>query len=82
MEIEYSTEIKGKVFAYRFTTFEMEVIAKALKPEVKRLEKKIQKIRDDPNNEGQATYACRIDEIRGDIESINEIIEVFNGSSK
>lgn len=77
MEKEYSNEVKGRVHAYRFTTDEKQIIAKALKPEIKKLEKKIQKIENDPNNEGQVTYACRIDQLENQKKELLFIINEF-----
>lgn len=36
MEIEYSTEVKGQVHAYRFASWEKITIAKALEPVIKK----------------------------------------------
>ena len=63
MEFEYSNDVKGKVIAYQFDTWEKETIATALKPVVKNLEKKIEKVRNHPKNEGQVKYAVQIDEL-------------------
>ena len=78
MEVEYSNELRGKIFAYRFCDWEKKLIAKALKPEVQKLEKKIIKIENNPKNEGQATYSEAIREIRLEIKMIEEIIKEFN----
>jgi hypothetical protein len=78
MEIEYSREVKGKVYAYRFHQWEKSIIAKALKPEIKKLQKKIEKIENDPNNEGQCTYADQIYELRYEIIAIEDIIKKFS----
>jgi Zn-dependent oligopeptidase len=77
MEIEYSNEVRGKVFAYRFTGVEQRHIVDALKPVVKKLEKRIDKIRNHPKNEGQATYACQIDAIRHEIKALEFIIKTL-----
>lgn len=75
MEFEYSQEVKGKVIAFRFEKWEQLLIAKSLKPEVKKLQKKIASIWANPKNEGQATYATKIDAIRQEIKEIENIIE-------
>lgn len=77
MEIEYSSEVRGKVFAYRFSKSERKHIAAGLKPIVKKLERKVTAIENNPKNEGQATYACRIDELRYEINDLQEIITEF-----
>ncbi len=78
MEIEYSNEERGKTFAYRFIKWERQTIAKALKPEIKKLEKKIERIENDPNNEGQVTYLEAIREHRFEIKMLQEIIKEFS----
>lgn len=78
MEIEYSNEVRGKVYAYRFDEWEMKLIARMLKPEIPRLEKKIERIRNHPENEGQATYADQIAELSREILAIKIIIETFS----
>lgn len=80
MIMEYSNEVRGKVHAYRFEDFEMTAIAKSLAPEIRKRERKIQRIQDDPKNDGQATYAGKIDELRYEIEALEEIIRVFSPS--
>lgn len=78
MEIEYSNEVRGKVFAYRFTTWEKELIAEALKPMIKKTERKIEKIRNNPKNEGQATYSQQIFDLRHEIRALEEIVKTFS----
>lgn len=78
MEIEYSTEVKGKVHAYRFDKWEKEMIAKALKPEINRILKKIYNIENHPDNEGQVTYSEAIREHRHEIKALEDIIKEFN----
>lgn len=78
MEIEYSNEVRGKVFAYRFNAWEQMQIVEALKPVVKKFEKQIDKIRNHPKNEGQATYSSQIDELHHDIKTLETIIKTFS----
>jgi hypothetical protein len=78
MEIEYSQEVRGKVYAYRFSSFEKSIIAKALATELKKYPKKIQKVEDDPNNEGQLDYIEKIRELKYEAEDIEEIIKAFS----
>lgn len=73
MKAEYS--INGTGFAYSFEKWEADLIAKLLSKEIPKLEKKIKKIEEDPENEGQATFLSEISEIRGEISSIKDIIE-------
>ena len=77
MEFEYSNEVKGKVIAYQFDTWEMATIATALKPVVKKLEKKIEKVRNHPKNEGQVRYAVQIDELNREMKALEFIIKTF-----
>lgn len=78
MEIEYSNEVKGKVHAYRFTTWEMLTIAQALRPIIRNLYKKIERIENNPRNEGQCTYSEQIRLIRMDIRELEEIVRTFD----
>ena len=78
MEIEYSNDVRGKIHAYRFDKWEKETIAKALNPIIKKLEKEIEKIDNDPDNEGQVTYWDRKREIRNEIKCLSEIIIEFS----
>jgi hypothetical protein len=78
MEIEYSTEVKGRVFAYRFYEFEKQAIARGLKAEVKKLENKIVRVYNDPNNERQCTYSDKIRELQIELECLVEIIKEFS----
>lgn len=75
MVIEYS--VKPLEYAYRFSDCEKKIIAKALVPELKKLQKKIDKIKNNPKNEGQSTYLQKIDDIRDEIDSIQDIIKEF-----
>lgn len=77
MEKEYSIEVRGKVHAYRFSDWEKNIIAEGVKPAIKKLEKKIEKIINNPKNEGQATYSCQIDEIQNGINELNDIVKEF-----
>jgi hypothetical protein len=77
MEIEYSNEVRGKVHAYRFADWEKKAIAKALKPVIKKLEKEIEKIDNDPENEGQVTFREQQRQLGYEIEALNEIISEF-----
>lgn len=78
MEKEYSNEIRGKVHAYRFEPWEKRAIAESLKPAIKRLGKKIDKIDNDPKNEGQVTFYEAKKELIYEIRRLNEIIEEFS----
>jgi hypothetical protein len=77
MEIEYSQETR-RAYAYRFYGYEMKHIAEGLKPIIKKLEKKIDRIDNHPKNEGQVTFSEQIRELRAEIKSLNEIIEEFS----
>lgn len=78
MEKEYSVEVRGKVHAYRFEPWEKLTIAKLLKKEIPKLKKKIDRIIDDPKNEGQATYQTAIEEIDNEINVLEDIIKEFS----
>lgn len=76
MDFEYSNK-EGYKYAYTFTKFERNFIAEALAKRVKVFESRIRKIENNPRNEGQATYLCRIDDIVSERKSIEEIIKEF-----
>lgn len=80
MEIEYSNEVRGKVYAYRFENWERMIIAKAFRKHVKALEKSIDKIKNHPKNEGQATYSVKIDSLRREIKSVQNIIDIMESN--
>lgn len=82
MEFEYSNDVKGKVIAYQFDTWEMETIATALKPVVKKLDKKIERVRNHPKNEGQVRYAVQIDELYRELKALEFIINTFSITTK
>jgi len=77
MEVEYSTEVRGKVHAFRFEAWERVLISNALQPYVKKLVKQIERIRNDPRNEGQATYQSDIDELEREKRAVQQIIDTL-----
>jgi hypothetical protein len=83
MEIEYAKKqpIGPAInWVYGFDDYEKRVLVKAIAPEIKRLEKQIQKIEDNPENEGQATFLCAIDDLKRKINSLLEIQVEFESS--
>jgi hypothetical protein len=64
-------------YAYEFTRWEEQHIAAALPARIKIVEKKILKIENNPDNEGQATYAEEIRHLRYEIVCLQEIINQF-----
>jgi hypothetical protein len=79
---EYSNEIRGKVHAYRFQDWEKNIIAESLKPVIKKLEKKIYKIDNNPKNEGQVTFWEFKRELINEIKVLTEIINDFSQTKK
>jgi hypothetical protein len=77
MELEYSRS-KSNFYAYVFTSWERKVIAKALVPKIKQIEAQIYRVQNSEKNEGQAKYITKIQELRGQIKQINEIIKALN----
>ncbi len=77
MEFEYSKEHRGKVIAYTFTKSEKAYIVSGLTSEIKKLEKKIYRIDNNPKNEGQVTFTEEKRLCRQEIEQLNEIIKVM-----
>lgn len=74
MEIERSKIINGEK-AFVFSSWEKELIALKLKPEIAKRKNQIEKIENHPKNEGQCTYLDKIDALRDEIKTINAIIE-------
>lgn len=74
MEIEYSNEIRGEAYAYRFQEWERWAIAVGLKYEVKKREIKIDKLRNHKDNEGQVSFQTAIEDLEREIEVLQEII--------
>lgn len=77
MEIERSNEVRGQVYVYRFEPWECILIAKVLKPEIRKWEKKIKKVEDDPENEGQATFSLQIRDLYFEMKAIEKIVTEF-----
>lgn len=75
MLIEYSNDIKGEIKGYWFHEAEKQEIVKGLVYRTKQLEAKIQRIKDSPKNEGQATYSLQIQSIRFLIQELEDIIQ-------
>lgn len=79
MEFEYSQEVKGKgkVKAFRFQQWEQFVIAKALTQERNKMYKRIERIENDPKNEGQVTFQETVRIITHEIREIGNIIDAM-----
>ncbi len=77
MEIEYSNEVRGQVFAYRFDGFEKQQIAAGLRLIINKTNAKMNKIINHPKNEGQATYAVKIDTLRHEIKVMEKVVKEF-----
>lgn len=77
MDIEYSREVRNMVYAYRFELWERVLIAKCLRPELRAIQKKIERIKNDPRNEGQATYQVEIDSLHREKQLVQEIIDAM-----
>ena len=77
MEIEYSNEVKGKVHAYRFSKWERNLISACLAKEIKVRNRRIEKILNNPKNEGQVTFSAEIKVIEVEISELQEIITEF-----
>jgi hypothetical protein len=77
MEFEYSQEVKGQVKAFRFQQWEQFVIAKALTQERNKMYKRIERIENDPKNEGQVTFKESVRNITHEIREIGNIIEAM-----
>jgi hypothetical protein len=63
---------------FKMSKEEMKIIVRLAKIEIPKLNKKIERIKNNPKNEGQAFYSAQIDDVKSDIEFLNEVIEYFN----
>lgn len=75
MKIERGHYYDGDYNAYRFTKGEMAIIAQALRQYIPKIEKKIIRVENNPRNEGQATFSCKVMELEGDIAFCKEMIQ-------
>jgi len=73
---EYSATDKNG-FCYWFSQWEKELIAKQLKPVLKKLDRRIAAIKNNPKNEGQVRYQVKIDELLAMQKEVEYIIECF-----
>lgn len=78
MEVEYSNEVRGRVFAYRFEKWEKAKIAEGLKNEIKKLNRKVEATMNHPKNEGQVTFSEKIRELKIEIEELQSIVDEFS----
>lgn len=81
MESEYSVNDR-QGYAYTFAAWEKRHIAAGLKPIIKKLQKQRSKIESDPENEGQATFQCQIDDLEREISVLTDIISEFSSLSR
>ena len=79
MQTEISFD-RDRALLCRFEKWEMETVARCLKPEIKRLEKQIEKIDNDPDNEGQVDFLEAKRELRYQISEIKEIINTLQNA--
>jgi hypothetical protein len=59
---------------------ERELLANALKPIVAKLGKAIEKVRNHPKNEGQATFLYEIRLMRAEKQAIEQMISLFENT--
>ena len=76
MEAEHTIS-KTADYAYTFSKWEQKLIARCIEPEIKKIEKKIARIENDPRNEGQVKYAVQIESLQSEIKTIKDIIQQF-----
>jgi hypothetical protein len=74
MEVEFSNSVRGGLHAFVFTTDEKQLIIKAFQKHIAKLQKNIIKVEEHPDNEGQATFLCRLYELRYEVKSYEENI--------
>jgi hypothetical protein len=86
MERTFSTEYRGAIDSFNFDLDEMQFlktpIIKSFEKEIKRLRAEIERIENDENNEGQATYLVEIDRLTGMIKNYLNNIDELNKISR
>jgi len=81
MEIEHSNNTGYQGYAYLLDKKEKAAISEALKPYVKKLQKKIERLENSPKNEGQISFLSRINDLEIDKKNIECIIKEFSKGS-
>ena len=76
MEIERCHNPNYKT-AYLLSDFEIKKITKSLKSEIKNVKRKLDRLVNNPNNEGQATYLDKEDNLKEEIKQIEHMIDLF-----
>lgn len=77
MERELSNSYRGK-YAYTLTKLEKTLIAKALRRTLKDYDRKIERVENNPRNEGQVTFQDKIIDLRATKVIVNDIINEFS----
>ena len=77
MQIEYSNNPSTGLNCFKFSPDEMKVLNKSIPGHIRKLEKKIVKIENDPNNEGQVTYWQKAKDLQNEIDALKEIFQTF-----
>lgn len=65
------------VMVFNISQPERELFAALLKPLVKAMDKKIEKLENHPKNEGQATFLYKIRLMRAEKQAIEQMISLF-----
>ena len=78
MDVEILQDEKGNAKAYRFKKWEKQAICRGLASEIKRRHKQIERIDNNPKNEGQVTYLEEKRILRAEAEDLQEIITEFS----
>jgi hypothetical protein len=66
--------------AYNFSAQAQKCIAKSLAQECRKLEKKIESIKNHPKNEGQVKYQTMIDQVQYELDELKAIINEFKNA--
>lgn len=77
--MKFNYPLTGYQISVELTSYELELLNElmttGLKKSIRKREKAIQKIIDNPENEGQATYRSEIADIRFEIKDIEELVK-------
>lgn len=77
MEVEYSSK-RNRDFAFTFSDCEKKSIARGLKSEITRLNRRIESIRNNPKNEGQVTFQVQVEHTFHLVKQLEDIIKEFS----
>lgn len=73
---EYSSS-NSNCFVFGFSAWEKRILISGIPKAIKKLKAKIEKINNDPKNEGQAIYWDKVRQLTNDISCLEDIQKTF-----